>query len=260
MVGQYLGGATPLRPGHLSMSIGGGLVAPPLGDRANGNGPPSIDSGFAIVPMLTRLICHADHVVVHLLRPLDVGHSRWETRWFVADTAVKGVDFDVDALTAVWRATNRQDISLCESARAGVRSPPLRPRPAAPGARTGGRRRPGRVSTAHGSALTAALRRPARRHQRLATVGTVSSQRVPAGVVHQLPADLRTALIANSTALDAWKSITPLARNEFICWVEDAKQEATRQRRIRRTQEELEEGQRRPCCWPGCTHRERTGR
>ncbi len=88
----------------------------------------------------------------------------------------------------------------------------------------------------------------------------VSSKRVPAGVVHKLPADLRTALIANTRALDAWKDITPLARNEFICWVEDAKQEMTRERRIRRTQEELEEGQRRPCCWPGCTHRDRTGR
>ena len=90
--------------------------------------------------------------------------------------------------------------------------------------------------------------------------GTMSSPRVPGGVVHKLPGDLRKALIANSTALDAWKDITPLARNEFICWVEDAKQEMTRERRIRRTQEELEEGQRRPCCWPGCKHRERTGR
>jgi hypothetical protein len=33
----------------------------------------------------------------------------------------------------------------------------------------------------------------------------------------------------------------------------------TRKRRIRRTEEELEEGLRRPCCWPGCKHRERTG-
>ena len=64
--------------------------------------------------------------------------------------------------------------------------------------------------------------------------------------MHELPADLREALIANTTALDAWKDITPLARNEFICWVEDAKRETTRERRIRRTQEELEEGQRRP--------------
>src|SRR5207302_4696449 len=88
----------------------------------------------------------------------------------------------------------------------------------------------------------------------------VSSPRVPGGVVHKLPRDLRTALVADPTALDAWKDITPLARNEFICWVEDAKQETTRERRIRRTREELEEGKRRPCCWPGCKHRERTGR
>ena len=89
---------------------------------------------------------------------------------------------------------------------------------------------------------------------------TVTSARVPGGVVHGLPVDLREALVANPTALNAWKGITPLVRNEFICWVENAKQEVTRERRIRRTQEELEEGQRRPCCWPGCRHRERTGR
>ena len=85
----------------------------------------------------------------------------------------------------------------------------------------------------------------------------VSSQRLPGGVVHKLPADLRKALVASSTALAAWRDITPLARNEFICWVEDAKQQTTRERRIRRTREELEEGQRRPCCWPGCQHRDR---
>jgi hypothetical protein len=88
----------------------------------------------------------------------------------------------------------------------------------------------------------------------------MSGPSVPDGVVHQLPEDLRQALMMNPIALHAWQDITPLARNEFICWVEDAKHEATRERRIRRTQEELEEGQRRPCCWPGCKHRERTGR
>ena len=83
---------------------------------------------------------------------------------------------------------------------------------------------------------------------------------VPGGVVHELPKDLRAALVASSTVLHAWKDITPLARNEFICWVEDAKQQKTRERRIRRTTEELDEGQRRPCCWPGCKHRESNGR
>ncbi|MBE9376161.1 YdeI/OmpD-associated family protein [Saccharopolyspora sp. HNM0983] len=88
----------------------------------------------------------------------------------------------------------------------------------------------------------------------------MSSQDISGGVVHELPADLEQALLANPAALDAWNDITPLARNEFLCWVGDAKQDATRRRRIRRTQEELEAGQRRPCCWPGCAHRERTGR
>ena len=82
---------------------------------------------------------------------------------------------------------------------------------------------------------------------------------MPSGVVHELPADLREALVADAEALALWSDITPLARNEFICWVEDAKQVPTRERRIRRTREELLEGKRRPCCWPGCKHRERTG-
>jgi uncharacterized protein YdeI (YjbR/CyaY-like superfamily) len=74
-----------------------------------------------------------------------------------------------------------------------------------------------------------------------------------------MPADLRDHLLGNTSALEAWHDITPLARNEFICWVEDAKRPATRARRIRRTAEELNAGQRRPCCWPGCRHRERAG-
>jgi len=86
------------------------------------------------------------------------------------------------------------------------------------------------------------------------------TQTLPGGVVHELPGDLRETLTASTAALEAWKDITPLARNEFICWVEDAKQASTRERRLRRTREELEEGKRRPCCWPGCAHRERNGR
>ena len=86
------------------------------------------------------------------------------------------------------------------------------------------------------------------------------AERLPGGKVHPMPDDLQAELIADSDATALWQDITTLARNEFICWVTDAKQAATRARRIRRTQEELEEGKRRPCCWPGCKHRERTGR
>lgn len=75
------------------------------------------------------------------------------------------------------------------------------------------------------------------------------------GTVHQLPEDLRDAIRADATLFGLWQGLTPLGRNEFICWVEDAKQAATRRRRIERTGEELLEGKRRPCCWSGCIHR-----
>lgn len=77
---------------------------------------------------------------------------------------------------------------------------------------------------------------------------------IATGVVHEVPTDLKEALLANEKALELWEDTTPLGRNEFICWVESAKKEVTRARRIKRTLEELLEGKRRPCCWPGCPH------
>lgn len=72
---------------------------------------------------------------------------------------------------------------------------------------------------------------------------------------HRIPLDLRKAILANPRVKLLWEDITSLARNEFMCWVEDAKLAETRTRRIRRVGEELLEGKRRPCCWPGCPHR-----
>lgn len=80
------------------------------------------------------------------------------------------------------------------------------------------------------------------------------------GVAHKMPADLKKALLASNESIAAWSSITSLARNEWICWVENAKLIDTRNRRIKRTHDELIEGKRRPCCWPGCLHREKTGK
>jgi len=88
----------------------------------------------------------------------------------------------------------------------------------------------------------------------------MENQTISGGVVHPLPDDLRQTLQADSTMLAQWEDITPLARNEWICWIEDAKREATRQGRITRARENLTAGKRRPCCWPGCPHRERTGK
>lgn len=83
----------------------------------------------------------------------------------------------------------------------------------------------------------------------------MATKQISGGTVHTMPNDLKKALLADPKVLALWEDITPLARNEFICWVENAKQIETRARRIRRTCEELLEGKRRPCCWVGCIHR-----
>ncbi len=78
---------------------------------------------------------------------------------------------------------------------------------------------------------------------------------IPAGVVHKVPNDLRALFLANSETLEAWIDLTPLARNEWICWIESAKKQETRLRKIERIRSDLLAGKRRPCCWPGCNHR-----
>ena len=75
------------------------------------------------------------------------------------------------------------------------------------------------------------------------------------GTVHKMPEDLRKALLASPKALAAWQDITPLARNEWICWTVTVKQQKTRNEHVKRTVSELTEGMRRPCCWMGCIHR-----
>lgn len=75
------------------------------------------------------------------------------------------------------------------------------------------------------------------------------------GTVHHAADDLRGAIEGDPALRALWQGLTPLGRNEFICWIDDAKQPATRARRIKRTADELREGKRRPCCWAGCIHR-----
>jgi uncharacterized protein YdeI (YjbR/CyaY-like superfamily) len=75
------------------------------------------------------------------------------------------------------------------------------------------------------------------------------------GPAHTLPADLRKAISATRAAKAAWADITPLARNEWICWVTSAKKAETRAQRVERAGNDLSKGKRRPCCWPGCPHR-----
>lgn len=84
----------------------------------------------------------------------------------------------------------------------------------------------------------------------------MDTPKISSGTVHKMPTDLKKALMSSAEVLELWEDITPLARNEFICWIENAKATETRARRVKRTCEELLEGKRRPCCWVGCIHRD----
>ena len=84
---------------------------------------------------------------------------------------------------------------------------------------------------------------------------TMTNKDISGGVVHELPEDLRKTLAADAEALAAWEDLTPLARNEWICWTISVKKQETRQEHVERVRTELKEGMRRPCCWLGCIHR-----
>ena len=83
----------------------------------------------------------------------------------------------------------------------------------------------------------------------------MTATQISGGVVHELPQDLRDTLSSDPKALQAWESLTPLARNEWICWTTFVKKEETRKEHVERVRSELKEGMRRPCCWIGCIHR-----
>ncbi|MBK9570703.1 MAG: YdeI/OmpD-associated family protein [Chitinophagaceae bacterium] len=75
------------------------------------------------------------------------------------------------------------------------------------------------------------------------------------GVLHKLPDYMLKALKAKADILERWNKLTPIQRNEWICWVTIVKKTETRTEHIQRMLEELSEGKRQPCCWPGCPHR-----
>jgi uncharacterized protein YdeI (YjbR/CyaY-like superfamily) len=65
----------------------------------------------------------------------------------------------------------------------------------------------------------------------------------------RMPTDLRKALAAASKARAQWSDLTPIARRDFISWIDSAKQLETRRRRIERACSMLAAGKRRPCCY-----------
>lgn len=77
--------------------------------------------------------------------------------------------------------------------------------------------------------------------------------------IHKIPKDLLNVLHDDKLMREKWNDITPLARNEFVCWIISPKMPETRARRIQIARDKLARGERRPCCWGGCPHREKNG-
>lgn len=73
--------------------------------------------------------------------------------------------------------------------------------------------------------------------------------------LHEIPKDVKNVLETDKELLTKWNSITPLARNEWVCWITIVKTDETRKAHINRMKEDLLSGGKRPCCWPGCPHR-----
>ena len=65
----------------------------------------------------------------------------------------------------------------------------------------------------------------------------------------RMPTDLRKALAAAPRSKAPWGALTPIARRDFISWIDSAKQAETRRRRIERACSMLAAGKRRPCCY-----------
>ena len=70
----------------------------------------------------------------------------------------------------------------------------------------------------------------------------------PAGAESEprVPTDLRKALAVTPMAKAQWSDLTPIARRDFVSWIESAKQPQTRRRRIERAASMLAAGKRRP--------------
>lgn len=79
--------------------------------------------------------------------------------------------------------------------------------------------------------------------------------KISSGTVHKVPSDIRDMLLREPKILEIWNSLTPLARNEWICWSTYVKQAKTRAEHILQIPSRLSRGQHRPCCWGGCPHR-----
>lgn len=81
-------------------------------------------------------------------------------------------------------------------------------------------------------------------------VATVDLEPVAEWPEPQVPKDLAGALAAAPKNIQLlWKEITPMARWEWVRWVNATRNPDTRQRRVEVTISKMKHGKRRPCCF-----------
>jgi hypothetical protein len=64
-----------------------------------------------------------------------------------------------------------------------------------------------------------------------------------------MPEDFQAALAGAPDICEVWKSITPMARWEWVRWINATKNRQTRERRVEVGMSKLRSGKRRPCCF-----------
>jgi hypothetical protein len=78
----------------------------------------------------------------------------------------------------------------------------------------------------------------------------VTVQATPDWPEPDVPPDLAAALaVAPQEIRDIWNDITPMARWEWVRWVNATASSSTRQRRVEVTISKIDNGKRRPCCF-----------
>jgi Rieske 2Fe-2S family protein len=116
----------PFTPGALSMTMDGGpacrmlmgdLTEPDLGSVRYYRAPNTWNHALA------------DHAIHFRILPVSPTETELVTTWLVHEDAVEGLDYEVDRLTEIWRATNDEDQRLAETNQLGVASSAYRPGP-----------------------------------------------------------------------------------------------------------------------------------
>ena len=75
--------------------------------------------------------------------------------------------------------------------------------------------------------------------------------KVLGGEVREVPEDIEKYFLEHPELLEKWNNLTELGRNDYLCWIETSKKEETRIKRKEQMYEEVIQGKKRPCCFPG---------